>query len=200
MDWGHLVAFNVALIAAMLSPGPALLLALRTAITSGRLAGIATGAGLGLMASLWTLAALVGLDLVFALFPWAYLALKTVGALYLIYLAWCMWRDAHKPLTANPTPARRAFRTGFLVNLSNPKSVLFASAVLVVIFPRGLSLGDKLLVWANHFAVELLVYTAFSLLLTTPAARRAYLGAKPWLDRGAAAVMGALGLRLLISK
>ena len=50
----HLVAFNIALLAAIASPGPALLMALKTTLGAGRSAGIAVGAGLRLVAALWT--------------------------------------------------------------------------------------------------------------------------------------------------
>ena len=45
---------------------------------------------------------------------------------YLLYLAYRIWRDASAPVEARGEPARHAFRQGFLVNLLNPKSVLFA--------------------------------------------------------------------------
>ncbi len=46
IDAAHRVAFNRTLLAALASPGPALLLALRTTLVAGPRAGIATGAGL----------------------------------------------------------------------------------------------------------------------------------------------------------
>ena len=47
MTLAQLLAFNLALFAAIFSPGPALLVAVRTTLTGGRLAGLAVGAGLG---------------------------------------------------------------------------------------------------------------------------------------------------------
>ncbi|SLN36578.1 Threonine efflux protein [Roseivivax jejudonensis] len=204
MDWPHLIAFNLTLLAAMASPGPALLLALRTSLAQGRAAGIAAGFGLGLVAAGWTAAALLGLEAVFALVPVAYTALRIAGALYLLWLAVGMWRDARRPAPPARAPApraiARAFRTGLLVNLANPKSVLFASAVLLVVFPPGLSGADRALIVANHLAVEWAVYTLFALLLATRPARDGYLALKPMLDRVAAVVLGALGLKLLIDR
>lgn len=200
MEVAHILAFNGALLAALISPGPALLLALRTSLVSGPVAGIATGAGLGLMAAIWTGIALLGLDAVFAAFPWAYAVIKTAGAIYLIYIAVCMWRGADKPVQAGPAPGKAAFRTGLLVNLGNPKSVLFASAVLLVIFPQNMSLAAKGTIVVNHFIVELLAYSAFALLLSTRPARDGYLRSKSVLDRLSAAVLGALGLRLMIDR
>ncbi|MCP4822477.1 MAG: LysE family translocator [Shimia sp.] len=200
MDLTHLIAFNVALLAAIASPGPAFLVAVKTAITSGRRAGIAVGLGLGLMAALWTAAALFGLEIVFTAFPWAYTAVKTIGALYLLWIAFGMWKGARAPLAADIKPAHQAFRQGMLINLMNPKSVLFAAAVLVVIFPPDMTLGDTLLVIANHLLVEWIVYTAIAVGMSSEAVSRRYLRGKLWLDRVAATVLGALGLRLLLER
>lgn len=201
MELTHLLAFNLTLLAALVSPGPAMLVALRTTITQGRRAGILTGLGLAVAAALWTGLALAGLDVIFRLFPWAYLTLKLLGAAYLIYLAIGIWRSAHAPLATQAQLSRKgAVLNGLLVNLSNPKSMLFASAVLVVIFPRDMSLAAKALIIGNHLVVEVVAYSLFALMLSTRPARDGYLRLKPALDRIAALVLGALGLRLLFSK
>lgn len=200
MTTAQLLAFNLTLLAAMAAPGPALLYALRQSVAGGFWTGVATGAGLGLMAALWTGAALLGLNAVFALVPWAYLALKTAGALYLIWIAVQLWRDARKPVSDSAHPGARAFLGGLLVNLANPKSVLFAGAVLVVIFPPDLSFGSKALIVANHFAVEVTVYALFAACLSSAPARAGYLRLKPLIDRAASVILGALGLRLLFGR
>ena len=200
MGLAELIAINLALTVSILSPGAAFLLSVRASVSGGRRTGIATGLGLACMASLWTLAALLGLDALFALFPWAYTALKVGGACYLIYLAVTTWRGASKPLNDQSKPPQRAFIDGFLVNIGNPKSVLFAAAVLVVIFPPNLPAWAIAAVTLNHFALEALFYTAFALTLSAPAARARYLRAKPYFDRFAAMMLGALGLKLLLQR
>ncbi|MBN8290651.1 LysE family translocator [Rhodobacter sp. NTK016B] len=203
MTGAQLLTFVLTLGAAFAVPGPAMLLAMRNTLTGGLGTGIATGAGLGLIAACWTLAALTGLSALFALVPWAFGAMKLAGALYLIWISIQLWREAGAPLGEGQTGRRRwgrAFVSGMLVNLGNPKSVLFAGAVLVVIFPAGLSLRDGALVIGAHFMLELLGYALIALTLSHPAARGAYLRAKLWIDRTAGAVLGALGLRLLLSR
>ncbi|SMX50588.1 LysE family translocator [Maliponia aquimaris] len=200
MDWTHLLAFNLTLLAAMAAPGPALLFALRQSIAGGFRTGVATGAGLGLVAALWTGAALLGLDILFRLFPAAFLVLKIAGALYLLWIAFQLWRDARNPVADSARPGAKAFLGGALVNLSNPKSVLFAASVLVVIFPADVTMVEKGLIVLNHFVVELAVYAGFAALLSTPPARAGYLRMKPVIDRVAAAVLGVLGLRLLLGR
>ena len=199
MSLAHVLAFNLALLAALVSPGPAMPMALRTTLVSGRRAGILFGLGLGAMAAAWTGMALMGLHVIFDLFPWIYTALKIIGAAYLIWMAISTWRNAAAPVEAQVGPNRHApFLGGVLVNLANPKSILFAAAVLVVIFPPDMAIGGKLLIVFNQFAIEGLAYFCFAMMLSTGPARAGYLRLKPLFDRLAAAVLGALGLRLLL--
>ena len=200
MELAHLIAFNLALLAAIASPGPAMLYFIRTTLASGRMIGLYTVWGLGVMAATWTALAFMGLGAVFALFPWAFLIFKTIGALYLIWIAYQTWRHARAPVGAAPTPPARAFLGGIIVNLSNPKSVLFAAAVIMVIFPQGMSLADKALIVANHLIIEVLVGSALVIAFSTKQVSARYLRAKPILDRIAASVLGLLGLRLLLSR
>ncbi|MEO3414818.1 LysE family transporter [Roseovarius sp. CAU 1744] len=201
MEVVHLIAFNIALLAALISPGPAMLMAIRTTLSAGRRAGIFFGMGLGAVAACWTGAALLGLNVIFQTFPVIYMALKLVGAAYLVWLAITTWRHAADPIqAAGDVGTRNAVLNGALVNLANPKSVLFASAVLLVIFPPDMGLSGKMIVVVNQFVVESLAYALFAFALSTRPARDGFLRLKPRLDRVTAAVLGALGLRLLLDR
>lgn len=201
MELTHILAFNLGLAAAIASPGPAFLISVKTTLTAGRRAGLAVGAGLAIVAALWTLAALLGLEAIFTAFPWAYVAVKSVGALYLMYIAYGMWKGARDPLAPTEVkPARHAFWQGVAIQIMNPKSVLFAAAVLVVIFPANMTLTEKGFIFANHLMIELMFYSLLAFGMSTSAARAAYLRAKVYLDRIAAVVLSVLGLRLLFGK
>ena len=200
MEVTQILAFNAALLAALLSPGPAMLYILRTTLAQGRRAGALGVLGIGTMAAIWTALALLGLVAVFELFPWVYVIVKTIGALYLIWIAIQMWRSAGAPLGEAPRPASRAILGGFLVNLANPKSMLFAAAVLVVVFPAEMTAAQKGFVILNHLLVEWLVGGALVLVLSVPAVTQQYMRAKSLIDRIAASVLGLLGLRLLVAR
>jgi threonine/homoserine/homoserine lactone efflux protein len=157
-------------------------------------------------------------------------ALKIVGALYLMYLAWRLWKQAADPVlpfsdphhdTAHQgtvrqisptegaiggskriwslTVLRSHFVHGVLINLTNPKSVMFAAVVLIVVFPPNLGLAEKAFIVGNHLALEWVFYFCLTWLVSRPAVTRRYLKAKQLFDRCAAGVMAALGLRLLLS-
>ncbi len=115
MTWPQLATFNIVLTFAIASPGPAMLMATQTSLSAGRAAGVTVGAGLGLMAAIWTMMALVGFEVVFELFPFLYVGAKAAGAAYLLYIAYRMWRSAGVPARAVIKPTGRAFRQGFLV-------------------------------------------------------------------------------------
>ena len=200
MTWEQLVAFNIALLVAIASPGPALLMATHASASRGRAAGVAAGVGLGLMAAIWTMMALLGLAVVFELFPMVYVGAKIAGGAYLLFLAYKMWRNASAPINARTPLARHAFRQGFLVNLLNPKSVLFAAAVLVAVFPAGLSVFESFVIVTNHFLVEVAFYTTLAFCMSTQAVSKRYMRAKVYIDRSAAIILGALGIRLVLSR
>ncbi len=197
----HLLAFNAALFVAVASPGPAFLVCTQASLTGGRRDGVMTGVGLGIMAGLWTLAALLGLEALFLAFPYAYTAMKIAGAILVLFFAVQTWRGARKPLdAAPPVSKKRAFLRGFLLNLGNPKSILFAAGVLLVIFPPGLSPFEIALITLNQIVLEIAVYSALAFLLSRDAVRAKYLSFKPHLSRVIAIILGGLGLRLLVSQ
>ncbi|CUH41046.1 Threonine efflux protein [Jannaschia seosinensis] len=197
----HLAAFNVALFFAVAAPGPAFLLCTQAALRGGLREGAMTGFGLAVMAGIWTLAALLGLEALFAVFPLAYTVMKVGGAFVVLVFAVQTWRAAHVPVdAAPPVSGRRAFLKGFLLNLGNPKSILFAAGVLLIIFPPGLSAAEMTLVTANHIALELAVYSGLAAIISQDAVRLRYVALKPVLMRIMALVLGGLGLRLLVSQ
>lgn len=201
MDLQHLITFNLTLLVAIASPGPALLMAIRTNLSAGRSSGLALGFGLGIMAATWTLMAFLGLDWIFRTFPWLYMAVKTIGAAYLIYVAVRMWLGAKTPIDVTAEhKVHHAFWSGILVNLLNPKAVLFAAAVLIVIFPTKLSLAEGAVLVTNHMVFEWVFYTVLAFALSTKAVSNRYLRAKVYIDRFAALVLGGLGARLLLTR
>jgi threonine/homoserine/homoserine lactone efflux protein len=74
--------------------------------------------------------------------PKAFLALKIVGALYLVWLAYQAIRygSAFKPQTekAKPVPLSQHWMTGLAINLLNPKIILFFMTFL----PQFVSASD----------------------------------------------------------
>lgn len=138
-----LVQFAVATFIIAITPGPDMTLFVGRALSEGRAAGFACM--LGAMTGIVVHTALValGLSALIVASPQAFLALKLVGALYLVWLAWQAIRhgSAFSPGTGEKR-ARRSFfanwATGLGINLLNPKIILFFMTFL----PQFVSASD----------------------------------------------------------
>ncbi|GMG81044.1 LysE family translocator [Paralimibaculum aggregatum] len=141
LDADLFLAFLAAALVFAFMPGPALLYCAAQTVARGRRAGLMAALGLGLGGMVHVLAATLGLSAIFRLVPEAYLALKLVGAAYLLWLGWQMIRGERGPSEAPrpaPTP-RRAFLESVTVEVLNPKTALFFVALLPQFTDPGLA-------------------------------------------------------------
>lgn len=196
MDITTVLLFNLAFLGALASPGPAFIVMIRSSFAGGRRAGLLTGLGLSLAAVIWSLLALLGLQVVFLAVPSAYIALKLLGAGYLIWLAISLWRHADQPVETVTGGNGRGVRLGLITNFANPKLVFFIAAIFSTVVPADLPVAIKAQLLVNHLALELIWYSFAAVVLTTGPMRRAYIEIKAQFDRCAAVVLGALALRI----
>ena len=120
----------------VMTPGPANLFAIAIGAERGRHAVLAAVAGMNLATVVWVSAAGLGLGALALTFPTVFRALAFVGAAYLAWLGLqALWAARHSG--AGPAghgtlipPARSSFRQGFMVQMTNPKALLFTTVVL----------------------------------------------------------------------
>jgi RhtB (resistance to homoserine/threonine) family protein len=152
----------------IIAPGPDMALVGRNALFAGRRAGLYTTVGVALGLAVWSLAASVGVAAVLRKSEPAFVALKVVGALYLVWLgvqALCVaWRGHGRDATAALAvsarhPRRRALRQGFLSNLANPKIAVFFTSFLPQFAAPGASVAP-LLALGLVFCLMTLVWLA----------------------------------------
>src|SRR5699024_3297313 len=94
---------------------------------------------------------------------------------------------------------RHSFRTGLATNLSNPKIVLFLSALIAPMLPASPSIGVAITL---ILAMSLSCYAMFifiSFVVSTKAVRRKLLAAGPWIDIAAGSFFMIAGLALAIT-
>jgi len=95
----------------------------------GRRAGLAAVVGIALGLALLGLAAGVGASTVLTRYPWVMAALRIVGVVYLLWMAWDAWPRRGDDLSSFGSLSA-GFRRGLLTNLLNAKSALFFVTVL----------------------------------------------------------------------
>ena len=128
MDIYLLLAFIPAALALNLTPGADMLFCLGQGLRSGTRAAVAASAGVSTGAMIHMMIAGLGLGAVLASFPWVFNLIRWVGVAYLLWLAVTAFRSSARPDRSPPLSITRAFRQGLLVNLSNPKVILFVLA------------------------------------------------------------------------
>ncbi|WP_395689706.1 LysE family translocator [Aestuariivirga sp.] len=200
-DLFALVSIGAIQLLAVISPGPSFLITARTAVAQSRADGLKVALGLGAGTVIWSSAALLGLNAVFHAVPVLFMAMKAAGALFLLYIAWMIFRHAAEPLRIEDGAERlsNTFLKGFLVQISNPKVAVFFGSIFIAMLPAQVPLWMSLALIAIVSFNELWWFSAVALFFAAPPVRRVYLRAKPWIDRVTGLFLGALGLRLLWS-
>jgi threonine/homoserine/homoserine lactone efflux protein len=184
---------------AVISPGPSFLITARTAVAQSRRDGIKVALGLGAGTVVWSSAALLGLNAIFHALPPLFIVMKVLGALFLLWIAYQIFRHAAEPLELDGASQKTAnpFMKGFLTQISNPKVAVFFGSIFVAMLPAEVPLWMTVALVAIVSFNEVWWYTAVSLFFGAGPMRTFYLQAKVWIDRVTGLFLGGLGLRLL---
>lgn len=129
MNWSLFAGFLAITVILILTPGPVVTLVISTSATRGVRAGLITVAGTSSGNALLLLAIALGLSWVLSHAVYLFELLRWAGAAYLIWLGIQAWRHAGQVQAVSPGQHVHFFR-GFLVALSNPKTIIFFTAFL----------------------------------------------------------------------
>ncbi|MBY5546087.1 LysE family transporter [Rhizobium leguminosarum] len=185
---------------AVISPGPSFLITAQTAAARSRSDGVKVALGLGSGSLLWALAALLGLNMLFHALPTLFFVMKVAGALFILWVAFQIFRHASEPLVIEDRDgAANPFLKGLLTQLSNPKVAVFFGSIFVSMLPAEAPLWMTIALFAIVFLNEFSWYSIVAILFGSGRIRTFYIGMKSWIDRITGLFLGALGLRLLWS-
>lgn len=124
-----------------MSPGPTSIYVAKNSIAISRKHGLFTALGTGTGAAVFGLLAVLGLQAFLLAVPSAYLALKICGGIYLLWLAFKIIKNAKEPIEADHSSSkamtlRRAFMTGLITQLSNPKIAIVLASIFTALLPK----------------------------------------------------------------
>ena len=200
VDIAVLLAFVPAGLALNLTPGADMMFCLGQGLRSGPGPAMAANFGIALGGMIHTLAAALGLGALLAAHPTAFDVIRWLGVGYLLWLAIKGLRGGTGPTASGRgrLTAMRAFQEGLLVNLLNPKVILFILAFLPqfvdpsgAVFAQFITLG---LVFAGGGLVVNGVVGIFAGRLGRRLASSAEFAR--WLGWISAGIFGLLALRL----
>ena len=134
--------YIIGCLALIIKPGPDLMCTLATALSCGKVRASTLMAGLILGCWLWVLLLTAGVASIFIKYPSVMTAIQIVGIVYIGYLAFGAFKDAWTDFrrgndgALNPASAKgwRLVVRGILMSMSNPLTILFFLAFLLVSF------------------------------------------------------------------
>lgn len=167
-----LLPFSAACIVLFITPGPDMSLWLSRTIGAGRRAGFAAMIGTNAGCIIHTLLAAFGISVLIKASEMGFLALKIVGAVYLLWLAFDAIRNGSSLNVREGGETSEAlgknFLLGLTINLTNPKVVLF----FITFLPQFVSANDP------HVSGKLAFLGMFFVIFNLPLSALMILGAE----------------------
>jgi RhtB (resistance to homoserine/threonine) family protein len=153
-----------------LSPGPDFIVVSRNAIAQHRRAGLLTSFGLGPGIMIHGTYCILGLALIISQSLIAFSMIRYIGAAYLIYLgikSLLIKQKSAEGYQANKAPLTnwQAYRDGLLVNLLNPKCIIFMLAIFTTVIKPDTTYAMKFIYAADLALITMLWFCILSIIL-----------------------------------
>lgn len=187
----------------LISPGPDFFYVCRKAMSENRRNAILASIGITIGVGFWSLMVLFGLAAVNRIMPSFQFILMVLGGSYLAYNGFKMvqvTKNAKLEKGKRQTVERPAWKeivSGLMINLSNPKIVVFFSSVLAGYVSNLSNLGDILTVFLILTGSAIIYFCLIAVLLSRPKVQTFYSKYNHYLDNFAGAVFMLFGLRLI---
>ncbi len=161
MNYEILLAFALATAALAITPGPDNIYVLTQGVVNGRKYGLATTAGLISGCIVHTTLLAFGVSLIIKESERLFFAIKLLGAIYLLYLAYKVYKEGDViNLNSTALPKRslwKLFKQGVVMNVLNPKVTIF----FLAFFPGFLFSKTMSTVWQFYILGLLFMLVSF---------------------------------------
>lgn len=201
LDAGTWAAAVLIWLAALIAPGPDFFLLLRLAARARRPALLAV---LGIMTgnTIWVFLSVFGLGGPVSVFPLATSLFQAAGALVLLALGLQAIAGGVGGLRGAVASVaephwRRAYLLGLLTNLSNPKALVFFTAMVTQVFPPYIEMPDRLLTIGMIVSIGFAWFLPIAFAASMAGVRAALRRAAPWLDIAGGSVFILVGMGML---
>lgn len=191
---------------ALITPGPDFFLVSQTAVSRSRKDAVLVAFGICLGAMVWSLLALMGLNIIFEKMAWLKQGLLVAGGLYLCWLGYQMLRSAFSKGEQSikqivlPQSPYLFFMKGLLTNLSNPKAVIYFGSVFSLFLANPLFDQHHSLLFIIIAIETLLWFLVIAFVFSLPTFRTAYQNFAKWIDGISGGIFTLLGVYLIGSR
>ncbi|MDC9614849.1 LysE family translocator [Xenorhabdus khoisanae] len=195
----ELIAVAIITILAVISPGADFAMITRNSYLYGRQAGILAAFGIAVGILVHVTYTILGIGILIAHSPNILLAIKIVGAIYLIYIGYKTLTSKTKvdiDINSTKKASIASFRTGFLTNVLNPKTTLFVVSTFTQIVSP--STGISLQMGYGFFIslMHLFWFVGVAIFFSHQKLRTAMLEKQTMLNRIIGVILIGLGVSL----
>lgn len=200
----ELIAVAVFTVLAVISPGADFAMVTRSSYAQGRKAGLAAAVGIALGVQVHVLYTVLGIAVIISQSPALFMAMKVLGAGYLIYLGYQSLTNT-KRIHLDDVGQRqsrgslRALRTGFFTNALNPKTMLFVISAYTQVVQPGSSLAQDFAYGAFMSFAHWLWFSLVAVFFSSAALRLAMIERQRVVDRLIGVALIGLGVTVLVA-
>ncbi|CAK7053252.1 LysE family translocator [Providencia sp.] len=197
----EIIAVATITILDVISPGPDFAMVTRSSYTYGVKTGLICALGIAIGVQVHVFYTIFGITVIIMSSPTLFLVVKLLGVFYLVYIGFKSFINKTK-ITTGASQGQSlshfvAFKTGFLTNALNPKTMFFVvsvySQVIQVNNSVWLNLGYGLFISFAH----LVWFSLIALFFATPTVRNKVLNYQLVMDKVIGLLLIVLGLSLL---
>lgn len=203
---GILLSYGAFLVA-VASPGPNVLAVIGTSMSVSRSSGMALALGVAAGTLTWAILAAVGLSAVLATYASALVAIKILGGLYLLWLAYKAFRSAAsshdieaKELAGGRRTAWGYARRGYSIQMTNPKAALAWIAIISLGLTPAAPLWVAAAIVLGTFVLSVSIHLLYAIAFSTRTMVRLYGRARRTIQFVLGTFFAGAGIRLLTDR
>lgn len=199
----ELLAVITITILAVISPGPDFAMVSRNSLILSRRAGLLTAFGIGTGIIIHVSYTLIGLGVLLQQSLWMFNAIKFAGAIYLIYLGIRMLRTKQEDVISDNSVASMsdlaAFRTGFLTNVLNPKTLIFIVSLFMQVIKPETPLITQIYYGIFISLMHMFWFSLVALCFSAGPIRSQLIAIRHWIDRTFGGLLVIFGTLLAVA-
>ncbi|QHF26921.1 LysE family translocator [Pseudomonas sp. R32] len=199
----EIIAVALFTVLAVISPGADFAMVTRSSYAFGRRAGLAAALGIALGVQVHVLYTVLGIAVIISQSPALFLAMKVLGAGYLIYLGYKSLTNTTRisldGASASQLGVLVALRSGFLTNALNPKTMLFVVSAYTQVVQPGSSLAINFGYGAFMSFAHWLWFSLVAVFFSSAVLRRAMLERQRLVDRVIGVALIGLGVAVVFA-
>lgn len=204
----HLLPVYLAYVLATASPGPSNMAIMGTAMSRGRLPALAFAAGVVTGSASWALMAATGLSAVLASYAEAMVAIRILGGLYLLFLAYKAARSSLRATgpelkdasAGGPVRYGGLYRRGLLLHLTNPKAIFAWLSIMSLGLRPDMPPSILPLILLGCVGLGILIFCTYAVVFSSAPVVAAYRRLRRWIEGTIAAFFGFAAFHLLTGR